>query len=117
MFQYLVIDELHEHKSDSSGQSMACSKLIGAVDHVLGLTGTIIGGYASHLYPLMMRITPHSLRAEGYEWGSDLEFSKTYGRVRLVVTTKEEDSFVQRRWQHQVHAASEEREPLGPAVH
>ena len=92
MFQYLVIDELHEHQSDSSGQSMACSKLIGAVDHVLGLTGTIIGGYASHLYPLMMRITPHSLRAEGYEWGSDLEFSKTYGRVRLVVTTKEEDS-------------------------
>jgi hypothetical protein len=92
MFQYLVIDELHEHKSDSSGQSMACSKLIGAVDHVLGLTGTIIGGYASHLYPLMMRITPQSLRAEGYEWGNDLEFSKTYGRVRLVVTTKEENS-------------------------
>jgi hypothetical protein len=92
MFQYLLIDELHEHQSDSSGQSMACSKLIGAVDHVLGLTGTIIGGYASHLYPLMMRITPQSLRAEGYEWGNDLEFSKTYGRVRLVVTTKEEGS-------------------------
>jgi hypothetical protein len=92
MFQYLVIDELHEHQSDSSGQSMACSKFIGAVDHVLGLTGTIIGGYANHLYPLMMRITPQSLRAEGYEWGSDLEFSKTYGRVRLVVTTKEEGS-------------------------
>jgi hypothetical protein len=92
MFQYLVIDELHEHQSDSSGQSMACSKLIGAVNHVLGLTGTIIGGYASHLYPLMMRITPQTLRAEGYEWGNDLEFSKTYGRVRLVVTTKEEDS-------------------------
>ncbi|MGZ3434102.1 MAG: hypothetical protein ACXVA7_20235, partial [Isosphaeraceae bacterium] len=82
----------HEHKSDSSGQSMACSKLIGAANHVLGLTGTIIGGYASHLYPLMMRITPQSLRAEGYEWGNDLKFSKTYGRVRLVVTTREEDS-------------------------
>ena len=51
MFKYLIVDELHEHKSDESAQSMACSKLIGAVDHVLGLTGTIIGGYAHHLYP------------------------------------------------------------------
>jgi len=91
MFQYLLIDESHEQKSDQSGQSMACSKLIGAVDHVLAMTGTIIGGYANHLYPLMMRITPKTLREEGYEWGKDMEFSKTYGRIRTVVTTVEED--------------------------
>ncbi len=91
MFQYLLIDEVHEHKSELSGQSMACSKLIGAVDHVFALTGTIIGGYANHLYPLMMRITPKTLKEEGYEWGKDMEFSKTYGRIRTVVTTTEED--------------------------
>jgi len=90
LFQYLLIDEVHEQKSDESGQSMACSKLIGAVDHVFALTGTIIGGYAHHLYPLMMRITPKTLKEEGFEWGHDMEFSKRYGRIRTVVTTTEE---------------------------
>jgi hypothetical protein len=89
MFKYLIIDEVHEHKSDSAAQSMAASKLIGAVDHVLALTGTIIGGYADHLYPLMMRITPTTLREEGFEWGHSQPFSETYGRVRTVVTTTE----------------------------
>lgn len=91
MCKYLFIDECHEHKSDSSGQSMACSKLIGAVDHVLGLTGTIIGGYATHLYPLMMRLTPQTLIDEGFEWGHEMDFARIYGRIRTVVTTTEVD--------------------------
>jgi clan AA aspartic protease (TIGR02281 family) len=88
----LLIDEMQEQKSDESAQSMACSKLIGSVDHVLAMTGTIIGGYADHLYPLMMGITPRSLREDGYEWGKDLEFSKVYGRIRTTVTNTEQDT-------------------------
>lgn len=88
-FKYLVIDEVHEQKSDESAQSMACSKLIASVDHVLALTGTIIGGYANHLYPLLMRISPKTLRDEGFEWGKDLEFSKQYGKIEKIITTKE----------------------------
>jgi len=90
-FKYLVIDEVHEQKSDESAQSMACSKLIGAVDHVIALTGTIIGGYANHLYPLLMRISPKSLRDEGFEWGKDMAFSEAYGRIDRIVTVKEQD--------------------------
>ena len=91
-FQYLVIDEVHEQKSDESAQSMACSKLIGSVNHVVALTGTIIGGYANHLYPLLMRICPSSLRAEGFEWGKDMAFSEVYGKIDRIITTKESDS-------------------------
>ena len=91
MFKYLIIDEVHEQKSDESAQSMACSKLIGSVDHVLALTGTIIGGYANHLYPLLMRISPRSLRDEGFEWGKDMAFSEAYGRIDRIVTIKEKD--------------------------
>lgn len=90
-FKYLVIDEVHEQKSDESAQSMACSKLIAATDHVLALTGTIIGGYANHLYPLLMRIAPKSLREEGFEWGKDMAFSEAYGRIDRIVTIKEQD--------------------------
>lgn len=90
LFSYLVVDEVHEQKSDVSAQSMACGKLISSVDHVVALTGTIIGGYADHLFPLMMRITPKSLRDEGFEWGKDLAFSEMYGRIDRVQITKEE---------------------------
>ena len=89
-FQYLLIDECHEQKSDESAQSMAAGKLISSVDHTIALTGTLIGGYANHLYPLMMRITPDTLRAEGFEWGKDLPFSEIYGRIDRIVTIKEE---------------------------
>ena len=89
-FQYLLIDEVHEQKSDESAQSMACGKLIASVRHTLALTGTIIGGYANHLYPLMIRLNPKTLRDEGFEWGKDLAFTETYGRIDRIVTTKEE---------------------------
>ncbi len=90
-FQYLIIDEVHEQKSDESAQSMACGKLIASARHTLALTGTIIGGYANHLYPLMIRLTPQTLRDEGFEWGKDLAFTETYGRIDRIVTTREDD--------------------------
>jgi len=86
-FKYLVLDEGHEHKSQDAQQAVASSKLIGSVQHVLALTGTLIGGYAHHLFPLMMRITPESLRADGFTWGSTTDFSRQCGRVDLHVTT------------------------------
>jgi len=89
-FDYLIIDEVHEQKSDESAQSMACGKLISSARHTLALTGTIIGGYAHHLFPLMMRLTPRSLRDEGFEWGKDLAFSEKYGRIDRIVKTSEE---------------------------
>jgi hypothetical protein len=89
-FDYLLIDEVHEQKSDESAQSMACGKLIASVQHTLALTGTIIGGYANHLYPLMMRLTPTTLRDEGFAWGKDLAFTEIYGRIDRVITTREE---------------------------
>jgi superfamily II DNA or RNA helicase len=89
-FNYLIIDEVHEQKSDESAQSMAAGKLMASVDHTVALTGTIIGGYASHLFPLMVRMTPETLIAEGFEWGKDLAFSEVYGRIDTIVSTKEE---------------------------
>jgi hypothetical protein len=88
-FTYLIIDELHEQKSDSSAQATACGKLISATRYTLGLTGTLIGGYANHLFPLLMRMSPEGLREEGFEWAKDLAFTEKYGRIERIVTTKE----------------------------
>jgi hypothetical protein len=88
-FTYLVIDELHEQKSEESAQANACGKLISATRFVLGLTGTLIGGYANHLFPLLMRMAAEPLREEGFEWAKDLAFTERYGRIERIVTTKE----------------------------
>ena len=89
-FKYLIVDECHEQQSDEAAQSMAAGKLIGAIPHVMALTGTLIGGYAKNLYALLMRICPSSLVEEGFEWGKDMKFSEVYGRIDRVVRTKEE---------------------------
>ena len=91
LFDYLIIDEVHEQKSDESAQSMACGKLIGSARHVIALTGTLIGGYANHIFPLLMRIAPKTLRELGFEWGKDMAFSEAYGRIDRIVTIKESD--------------------------
>lgn len=88
-FTYLIVDELHEAKSDSSAQANACGKLISATRYVLGLTGTLIGGYANHLFPLLMRMSAGPLREEGFEWARDLAFTERYGRIERIVTTRE----------------------------
>ena len=88
-FTYLIIDELHEQKSDSSGQATACGKLISSTRYCLGMTGTLIGGYANHLFPLLFRMSAERLREEGFEWAKDLAFTERYGRIERIVTTKE----------------------------
>ena len=88
-FTYLIVDELHEQKSDSSAQATAAGKLISSTRFTLGLTGTLIGGYADHLFPLLFRMSADALREEGFEWAKDLAFTERYGRIERIVTTKE----------------------------
>jgi hypothetical protein len=88
-FRYLIVDELHEQKSDSSGQATACGKLISSTRYCLGMTGTLIGGYANHLFPLLFRMSGQRLREEGFDWAKDLAFTERYGRIERIVTTRE----------------------------
>ncbi len=88
-FTYMIIDELHEQKSDSSGQATACGKLISPTRYCLGMTGTLIGGYPNHLFPLLFRTSGERIWEEGFEWAKDLAFTERYGRIERTVTTKE----------------------------
>ncbi len=88
LFDFFVLDEMHEEKSDSSGQALAAGKCMTAAKRIIGLTGTLVGGYANHLFPLLMRMAPKTLIEEGFKWKGDMHFSKTYGRVDKTITTK-----------------------------
>jgi hypothetical protein len=83
-FTYLVIDELHERKSEESAQANACDKLISATRYRLGPTGTLIGGYANHLFRLLMRMSAGPLGEEGFERARDLAFTERYSRIERI---------------------------------
>ena len=63
---YLIVDELHENKGADTAQANAVGSLAAASRKVIAMTGTLIGGYAEHLRPLLMRLSPRSLIAEGF---------------------------------------------------
>jgi hypothetical protein len=86
-FDYLIVDEAHEQKSDESAQSMAMGKVLASCDKVIMMTGTFIGGYANHLFPLLMRACPDVMKELGHEWGEDFPFSQKFGRIDRIVTT------------------------------
>lgn len=43
---------------------------------VVALTGTLIGGYAEHLRPLLFRLSPGSLIQEGLGWSQVTAFNE-----------------------------------------
>ena len=84
---YLVVDEVHEQKAEDSEQSLAMGKILGTTEYCLALTGTFIGGYASHLFPLLVRMAARDMNARNFKWGSMAEFIERYGcNDRIEVT-------------------------------
>jgi hypothetical protein len=87
-FDDLIVDEVHEQESATSAQANACGALIGASKRVLCLTGTLIGGKSSDIFPIMFRAGFPNLKKEGYDWDGVLEFAKQYGIVETTMTQK-----------------------------
>ena len=92
VFDYLVCDEVHQMKSENSARGVAMSMLAASVKKVIGMTGTLIGGKASHVRSLLFRLSAQSLRAEYLTWEDGLEFSRRFGRVDTVITERESSS-------------------------
>jgi hypothetical protein len=88
VFDYLVCDEVHEEKSESSARANALGALAASCRKVIAMTGTLIGGKAGHVRSLLFRLSPKSLKAEGLAWQDDMEFARRYGRVDTIVTEK-----------------------------
>lgn len=88
-FDYLVIDESHQTKSAETAVGQAMGSLAAACGKTICLTGTLFGGYAWHVRPLLYRIAPRTLIDEGLQWQDEMEFNSRYGRLERRVTTIE----------------------------
>lgn len=78
---YFVADELHEYKGDSL-QGQAMGDLAMAANKVIGLTGTLLNGYADGLFYILYRTMPEAMKAEGFEYSDEAAFQRTYGVVK-----------------------------------
>jgi len=86
----LIGDELHQYKN-LSGQGYAFAALSGACTYTLGLTGTLMGGYASDLFYLLYRTHPQVMLADDNLWNNPMDFMNKYGVLERITTIPEED--------------------------
>ncbi len=84
-FDYGIADEVHELKGDTA-QGNALGTMSQAVNKIVVLTGTLLGGYADDVFNVLYRLEPHKMVAEGYEWGESgvRSFSEAYGVLERV---------------------------------
>ena len=83
-FDLLVADEVHEYKAGESAQGLAVGTLANLCGSTIGLTGTLMGGYASTLFFLLFRLSPE-VRAEFTPDGKGLSrWIKRYGLIKRV---------------------------------
>ncbi len=84
-FDYAICDELHQLAGDTA-QGNALGALASCADRVVGLTGTLLGGYADDLYNILFRLQPQRMIGKGYEWGTPgrSAFAQDYGVLETI---------------------------------
>ncbi len=90
-FDVAIFDELHELKGDNTAQGVAFGILASRCRKVIGLTGTLVDGYAASLHPLLFRCDPQSLIRMGFGADDGARFQREMGVVREIVVEEEED--------------------------
>ncbi len=93
-FDYLVADEVHELKGEDTAQGNALGTLAACAKHTLVLTGTLLGGYADELYPVLFRLNPSKMIARGFEYddGGMRSFAETYGLLEKITVIQPADN-------------------------
>ncbi|MEA3309901.1 MAG: DEAD/DEAH box helicase, partial [Chloroflexota bacterium] len=66
-FQFLVVDELHEYKGESTERGIAMHRLATAIPEVIGMTGTLYNGYSKSLFYALGRLYPRVFEEYGYQ--------------------------------------------------
>jgi superfamily II DNA or RNA helicase len=83
-FDFFICDEVHELKGGATAQGNAFGTLASACKKTIALTGTLLGGYASHMFYLNYRLNPQAMLAEGIQYGKEMNFISRYGVLERV---------------------------------
>ena len=89
-FDLLIGDEVHEFKGRGSAQGIAAGILADVCGKSLSLTGTLLGGYASTIFHLLYRFSPH-IRTE-FGRSDEGRWIKRYGFEEHTVGKADDES-------------------------
>lgn len=81
VIDYLIADEIHQLKG-STEQGQAFGDLAQASKQIIGLTGTLLNGYADSLFYILYRTMAHVMLKEGFEYLDEAEFMRSFGVIR-----------------------------------
>jgi superfamily II DNA or RNA helicase len=92
-FDYAICDEIHQLAGDTA-QGNALGTLASCTDKIVGLTGTLLGGYADDLFNTLYRLEAGKMKERGYEWGSSGRgaFAQDYGVLETITRIEAEDN-------------------------
>lgn len=92
-FDYSLCDELHQ-LAHLTAQGNALGVLASCTKWLLGLTGTLVDGYAGHLFNILFRLYPHQMREAGYEYDAAgrADFIEEYGILEEIQITEPKDN-------------------------
>ena len=84
-FDYAICDEVHQLAGDTA-QGNALGTLSSSAERIVGLTGTLLGGYADDLFNTLFRLEAARMKEHGYEWGTTgrSSFTRDYGVLETI---------------------------------
>ena len=97
-FDYAIADEVHQLAGDTA-QGNALGVLNKTARRFLGLTGTLLSGYADDLYNTLFRTDAKRMTEDGYEWGSAgrERFTREFGVIETIERITVEDNACSRK--------------------
>jgi len=92
-FDYAIADEIHQLAGDTA-QGNALGVLNRTARRFLGLTGTLLSGYADDLFNTLFRTDAKRMTLDGYEWGSAgrERFTRDFGVIETIERIAVEDN-------------------------
>ena len=92
-FDYAICDEIHQLAGDTA-QGNALGTLSSCTDRIVGLTGTLLGGYADDLFNTLFRLEAGRMKEHGYEWGTTgrSSFTQDYGVLETITKVEPADN-------------------------
>src|SRR5579884_719236 len=92
-FDYAVCDEMHQ-LAHVTAQGNALGVIASSCKKMLGLTGSLVDGYAGHLFNILFRMFPKPMKEAGFEFSTSglAAFIDEFGVLEEIETTTPRDN-------------------------
>src|SRR5581483_7368170 len=92
-FDFAIADELHQLAGDTA-QGNGLGVLGRAARRLIGLTGTLMGGYADDLFNIFYRMEPRVMVRQGFAYGGQgrRDFQEQYGVLETIEKIEDSDN-------------------------